>query len=46
MAQALEGGMDDVIYLGILAGCLVATLGLVRLCAVIMPGASRTGGKP
>jgi hypothetical protein len=38
--------MNDLIYLAILAGCLAVTLGLVRLCAALMPADQpQQGGK-
>lgn len=38
--------MEDLIYLGILAGCVAVTLGLVRLCAVLTPDQPSAGDKP
>jgi hypothetical protein len=40
--------MYDLIFLAILLAFLALTLGLVRMCAALMPqdSTSRTGGKP
>ena len=45
MGRVWEDAVDDLMYLAILAGCLAVTLGLVRVCAVLMTG-SQAGGKP
>jgi hypothetical protein len=39
--------MDDLLYLAVLVGCMAVTLGLVRLCAVLMPAKTQeAGSKP
>ncbi|CAG0953681.1 hypothetical protein PHYC_00340 [Phycisphaerales bacterium] len=36
--------MRDLVFLGVLLGCLVLTFGLARVCEALMP--NETGGKP
>ena len=45
LLMSTGGCMSDVSAMGVLVACVVATVGLLRLCGGLMP-AERTGSKP